>query len=133
MASGGPFASTEIESFIRGFHDYRHVWQPEIGESLIFKNEPSNAKDRLAVSVQKEGQVVGHVPRNLAPLLFYFLNREANKGFVKVKARAVNRGAGMGMEVPCVYTLCGSVAFIKRLEDTIKKKDMHDQLRPHVH
>ena len=31
------------------------------------------------------------------------------------------------------YTLCGSVAFIKRLEDTIKKKDMHDQLRPHVH
>ena len=60
---------------------------------LILRKEPTNEKDRLAVCVQKEGQVVGHVPRNLAPLLFY---RDVNKGFAEVTAVPLNRGAGMG-------------------------------------
>ena len=38
----------------------------------------------------------------------------------------------MGMEVPCVYTLCGSGDFIKRLEET-KYMYMHNQLNLHVH
>ena len=38
--------------------------------------------------------------RNLAPLLFYFLDRDKCKGFAEVRAVSLNYGAGMGMEVP---------------------------------
>ena len=98
MASG-LFGVTEIDSFIRGFHEYRQLWQPVVGESLILKKEPMNEKDRFVVCVQKEGQIVGHMPRNLAPLFYHFLNRDINSGFAEVAAMPVNRGAGMGMEV----------------------------------
>ena len=59
---------------------------------LLLRKEPENIKDMLAVCVQK-GQVVGHVPRNLAPLLVYFLDRDMCKGFAKVTAMPLNCGA----------------------------------------
>ena len=88
---------------------------------MILQKEPTNVKDRLAVSVQKEGQVVGHVPRNLAPLLFYFLDRDVNKGFAEVTAVPLNRGAGMGIEVPVIFRLYGPELYVKRLKDMIKR------------
>ena len=113
------FRSVEIDSFIRGFHEYRDVWQPVVGESLILKKEPTNNKDRLAVCVQKEGQIVGHVPRNLAPLFFHFLTRDVNKGFSTVSAAPVNRGPGVGMEVQCVYKLYSSSRYIEGITSLI--------------
>ena len=111
---------TEIESFVRGYHEYKDIWQPTIGEVLPLKREPTNDNDRLAVSVERRGQVVGHVPRNLALLLSYFLLRDVNKGLVEMTGQPVNRGAGMGMEVPCVYHLFGPKTYLKRLEEVIK-------------
>ena len=120
-AISGSLAVTEMTSFIRGYHEYKEIWQPVIGESLILKTEPTNVKDRLAVSVQKDGQVVGHVPRNIAPLFYYFLDRDVNKGFAEVTAKPLNRGAGMGMEVPCVFRLYGPEPYVQRLNDMIKR------------
>ena len=114
----GPLAVAEINSFIRGFHEYKDVWQPVVGK---MRKEPTNEKDRLAVCVQKEGQVVGHVPRNLAPLLFYFLDRDMNKGFAEVTAVPLNHGTGMGMEVPCIFRLYGPESYVKRLKDMIRR------------
>lgn len=90
-----------------------------VGETLLLRKEPTNTKDRLAVCVQKEGQVVGHVPQNLAPLLFYFLDRDVNKGVAEVTAVPLNRGAGMG--VPCVFRLYGPDSYVKRLKDMIRR------------
>ena len=73
-------------------------------ESLILKKEPSNIKDRLPVCVQKEGVIVGHVPRNLAPLFYYLLDRDFNNGFAEVKGMPLNHGAGMG-----IYQTWGNV------------------------
>ena len=117
----GPLAVAEIDSFIRGFHEYKDIWQPVVGEMLLLRKEPTNIKDRLAVCVQKEGQVVGHVPRNLAPLLFYFLDRDVCKGFAEVTAVPLNHGAGMEMEVPCVFRLYGPESYVKRLKDMIRR------------
>ena len=110
---------TEIESFVRGYHEYKDIWQPTVGEVLVLKREPTNDKDSLAVCIEKHGQVVGHVSHNLAPLIFYFLLREVNKGMVEIKGQPVNRGAGMGMGVPCVYHLFGPKKYLKRLEEVI--------------
>ena len=41
------------------------------------------------------------------PRLSQFLRREVNKGFVEVTGKKENRGAGYGLEIPCVYHLYG--------------------------
>ncbi len=75
---------------------------------LLSKPEPSNVRDKSAVAVFKDGSIIGHVPINMAPILYQFLRREANKAFVEVKGENVNRGGGYGgLEIPCVYRLYG--------------------------
>lgn len=53
----------------------------------------------------KEIEVVGHVPYNISSGLSMFLRQDCNKGFAEVTGNCVNRGAGYGMEVPCIYRL----------------------------
>ena len=55
----------------------------------------------------KNEVVVGHMPCRLAPAVFYFLSRGFNNGTVEITGQPHNRGAGMGMEVPCIYRLFG--------------------------
>ena len=91
----------EIDLFVRGYHAYQDIWQPTVGDILPLRREPSNDKDSLAVSII----IVGHMPCNLAPLVSYFLMREVNKGLVELTGEKINRGAGMGLELPCIYRL----------------------------
>ncbi len=63
-------------------------WTPTIGESLLVKSEPTNAKDNKAVAVLKDDFVVEHVPYNLASRLFQFLRRDVNKAFAEVTGRS---------------------------------------------
>ena len=62
-----------------------------------------NSRDVHAVAVLREGQVVDHIPYNLAPTVELFLRREVNKGFVEVNGARVNRGAGYGLELTLLY------------------------------
>ena len=48
-----------------------------------------------------------------------YITRDVNKGFSTVSAAPVNRGAGMGMEAPCVYKLYGSSQYIERITSLI--------------
>jgi len=50
------FDSVEFNS-IRGYHAYKDIWEPFIGETLLLKREPTNAKDRSAVAVMNETEV----------------------------------------------------------------------------
>ncbi len=86
-------------------------WTPTIGESLLVKPEPSNVKDNKAVAVLKDDLVVGHVPYNLASRLFQFLRRDVNKAFAEVTGAKVNRGAGYGLEIPCIYKYRKTIPF----------------------
>ena len=38
-------------SFIRGYHGYKDLWVPKIGEVLLLKWEPENKVDKNAVAV----------------------------------------------------------------------------------
>ena len=95
------------------------VWTPVINETLILKREPTNVADRSAVAVYREDQVVGHVPYNLAPYLSNFLKRDVNKAFAKVVGDKVNRGAGYGLEIPCIYSLYGPKAYIEKMKELV--------------
>ena len=71
------------------------VWIPTIDETLLVKPEPTNIKDKKAVTVLKDDIIVGHVSLNLSPRLFQFLRRDVNKPFaemtgVKVKEQAMD-------------------------------------------
>ena len=59
-----------IESCVRGFHEYQHIWTPVMGERLEYVREP---RDVYAVAMTKDDVVVGHVPRNISTPCSIFL------------------------------------------------------------
>ena len=63
----------------------------------------------------KEDEVVGHIPYYLSPIVSQFLRRDVNTAFVQVIGEKVNRGArgaGYGLEVPCLYKFFGPKAYM---------------------
>ena len=73
----------------------------------------------IKIIVKKEDDIVGHVPFNLAPFVSAFLRRDANSGFAKVVGSKVNRGAGYGLEIPCVYSFYGPKPYISKLQELV--------------
>ena len=39
----------EIDSFIKGCHEYKNIWTSKIGETLSTEPEPGNLVDKYAV------------------------------------------------------------------------------------
>ena len=46
-----------------------------------------------------------------------FLTRDVNKAFAEVTGGKVNRRAGYGLEIPCVYCLYGPKAYVDRMKE----------------
>ena len=67
----------EMVSYVKGYHVYKTLWNPLIGEFLSCEREPDNAMDKYAVCVKKENKIVGHLPLEksgkFAKMIFYFL------------------------------------------------------------
>ena len=110
-----------VESYIRGYHEYVDIWEPKIDEKYELKREPETKKYLDAVAIVKSSRgstetsglshvnavnetvdVVGHIPKNMAPYVSKFLKRASNSASVTVKGKRINRGAGYGLEIPCV-------------------------------
>ena len=62
---------------------------------------------------------MGHVPYNIAPLLSSFLARDCNHGSVKITGKRLNRGAGYGLEVPCMFFLYGPKPYLERIRKMV--------------
>ena len=66
-----------VNNVIRGFHIYKAIWGPVIGEELGTVREVGNSHDTLAVAVVKSlyGETtVGHLPHRISPLCSAFLS-----------------------------------------------------------
>ena len=97
---------------MRGHHIYKRIWTPSIGEQLSLPAEENNCFDKHAVAVVKDGEVVGHIPRNISRISWYFL-----KGGGSITAEIVDRRRfGLGLEVPCIYTFTGPKKMIDKLK-----------------
>ena len=55
--------SLELETYIKGLLVYKEVQIPEVGEKLIVLMEPDNHVDKLAVCVENDQTVVGHLKK----------------------------------------------------------------------
>ena len=71
----------EFNSFVRGHHIYYTSWTPYIGEVLFARRENDNDYDRFSVAMVhcvKEWEVVGHIPRRISNIVFFFLDYDEN-------------------------------------------------------
>ena len=71
----------EIPCASRGFHAYRDIWRPKLGEKLEVDQEINNVHDPYAISLQTkikgkltESEIVGHIPREISRFCHYFIN-----------------------------------------------------------
>ena len=61
MASGsGDSRSSRSESFIRGYHVYQRIWNPELGEVAVTVLEDDNTHDRYAVTKVRNLRISSH-------------------------------------------------------------------------
>ena len=104
---GGASESFHLSSFVRGYHEYQHLWTPSIGEVLVVKQMRDNCHDKHTVAVIKDDITVGHVQRGICKKVFYFLNYDGNIAFCEITGGHCNRGAGYGLEIPCAFKFYG--------------------------
>lgn len=107
-----------FSSVIRGHHVYKTIWTPHLGEELVLATENGNLFDRHAVAVIKDGEVVGHMPHELARLSWFFLKRDG--GTIKAVVTG-KRKKGLGLEVPCDYVYSGPQKMLKKLKKLLSQ------------
>ena len=73
--------------------------------------------DISAVAICKENKIVGHVPFNISSFMSKFLQ---SKCFFEVTGPRVNRGAGYGLEIPCVYKFYGPKPYTDKVVNIVK-------------
>ena len=100
--------SYQCDSCIRGYHIYRAIWNPTVEETLDCMQESSNPRDRYAVSVLKDGQIVGHLPRKISRLCSLFIGRDGTitATVTGEKRRSTDLPQG-GIEIPCRLNFSG--------------------------
>ena len=82
----------QLEGVVRGHHIYKNVWTPAIGEHLSLQQEPDNSYDSFAVTVMKEGDVVGRVPRELSYSFTSFIQsvKKIQRRYVSMRYTKLN-------------------------------------------
>ena len=115
----GASESFNLHSFVRGYHEYKHLWTPSIGEVLVVKQERGNRHDKHAVAIVKDGTIVGHVPRDICKKVFYFLSHDGNVAFCEITGERCNRGAGYGVEIPCEFKFYGRQTHVGKLRELL--------------
>ena len=113
--------SFQLESAIGGHHIYNTVWTPCLGETLSLRIEDENQHDSFAVAIVKNDDVVGHAPRNLSRVFYFFLSHD---GAISAEITG-HRKFGCGLEVPCLYTLTGKPSVLRNYWE---EKQFHDSL-----
>ena len=96
-------------------------------DSLICEPEESNWHNKYAVAIVLDDYLlkkfVGHVPLYWSKLAFIFLQFQNHSIRVAVTGKRVNRGVGLGFEIPVDYFFYGDSRVIAWLKISIEKLD----------
>ena len=116
------YKQTQIESTVRGHHVYKASWSSYIGEELPVQCEVNNIHDNFAVAVLKNSNTVGHVPREISRVCWYFLHKSGSEMTCIVNGdRRQSEVDGKGLMVPCVYIFKGKQKHLERLINLFAK------------
>ena len=114
----------ETASVVRGYHVYKSIWTPVIGEELLCEREEGNPSDRYAVSVLDLSTVVGHVPRHISTLCNVFIRRGGSISCIITGMHQYSRDLPQGgMEVPCKYRFTGNPKELGKVERCLQGGD----------
>ena len=109
----------------RGYHVYcDSSWRsPSLTDKLSLRMEPENAEDPYALVVILEACTVGHIPREISRLFFWFL-KLGGKTVVKLRSKKLYQSpiALEGLELLLDITFLidpSQHALLKRLKDHI--------------
>ena len=86
------------------------VWMSQIGDSSLFcRRELNNEYDEYAAAIVaiyhfKREEVVGHVPLFVSKTLKKFLRLAGSYASCKVTGTRINKGIGVGLEIPIKIT-----------------------------
>ena len=71
----------QVNSLIRGYHEYQEIWRPEIGDEYELKQEPLNTVDHNAVAIvrKREGGRYRRESIHENGPMAYKIPQEANK------------------------------------------------------
>ena len=110
-------------SAVRGYHVYRDVWKPSIGEKLVAKRVFNNPMDKHAVKVVKSDETVSHLPREFSRIAWYFLGPSGKISVEVIGRRRHCKPLCRGMEIPCQLEFnCSSKEQMKRLKKLLTSK-----------
>lgn len=76
IAGMSGYFQVSFRSVVRGYHVYRVVWTPVVGEELSTQQEHGNPEDLYAVAIIKSDTTVGHIPREISKTCFHFINHD---------------------------------------------------------
>ena len=107
-----------LDSCVRGYHVFKDIWNPAIGDTLLAKPEFGNSHDPYAVAVvTSDDIVVGHLPRNISTLCHIFLRRSGSILVQVSGRRRYSRDLPQGgLELPCSLVFIGEVKDLQRIE-----------------
>ena len=92
---------------IRGYHVYRHVWQPKENETLQCDHESDNDYDLFAIKTYRDAefhsQLVGHLPLEFLRFTKFLLDHGAT---INATLSSTHHGRSPlvqgGLDIPCV-------------------------------
>ena len=85
---------------MRGFHVYKSVWIPVLGEQLGTQQEYGNPEDRYVVSVVNSSRTVGHMPREISNICWKFVDRGGEIHCVVTGPKQRSALMQGGLEIP---------------------------------
>ena len=117
MAGGVELTDFELSGCIRGYHVFQHIWESEVGETLVREREPSNVNDRYAVAVIRDGVIVGHLPQKISRVCSLFLLRGGSINCTVIGGRRYSADLVQGgLEIPCNLHFRGMQKEINKLK-----------------
>ncbi len=130
------------DSSVKGHHVYRSNFT--VGTVFDCEQDPSNTKSHWAIVVKKPGpgEIVGHIPDNLAQILSPLLS-SGEVQIMKCEVTGLSTAAaegvwvqGGGIVIPCTYILLGNklgkASVLDKLRKWARKKRSHDDAEVQV-
>ena len=105
-----------LTSCILGYHVYKDVWDPPVGEVVVCQHEDTYPRDPYAVALRNDNVTVGHVPHVISCICTLFSRRG---GIIKNTVTGPRKHSDDlpqgGLELPCTYQFIGPENIAKRL------------------
>ena len=122
-------ASFVYDGCVRGYHEYKSIWDASLGEILHCNCKVDNPYDEQAVTVIRSGVTIGHVPRYVSRDFSLFLQLGGKITATVVSTRRYSRDLPQGgLEIPCQYTLEGPTNEVRKIRIFLASCDSNYKL-----